>query len=128
MAQYYNWGVWATTTISGATLGDGAQLQTAALSLNNTIAARISVEFTYGATKNNDLVGRILGEIDAAVYETPENAFSFSIAGDASETHRRLIEIPVSKYVNPIIEIDNPTGSSVTGLTVRVSTAVLDNS
>lgn len=123
MAQFIAWGSWTTTSISGSTIANGSSETTAAaIPMNNKSDAQIGIALTYGATKTES--ARIYIKENAfGNPETRENAFPVTVEGSASETHHKVISLSSHDYVEPVIEIVNDSGSTITAVSVQYRNA-----
>lgn len=125
--QYVEWdGAWTTTSISNATIADGNFLETGAISLNQKVSGQVGIKLTFGATVLRDVIVYVLRDVNGS-WETPENAFNFSVTGAASETHNVAKPFSALEYSTYKIRVVNNVGSDITGVTVSTLSSVIES-
>ena len=123
----YNWDTsYAGTTINGAPIAAGAASTTETISNDQKLATEITIEAAYGATiPGGGVEVGILRGIDAAIFETTEDApQSFTLPVAASATRRRAITVPgsISQFQ---VQVSNPAGNDPVAVTVRTRQATV---
>lgn len=124
MAQYISWGAWTSSSVIGGSVTTGNTLSATAIDINDTVGALISVELTFGATKNFPMYLYILKDVDGTP-ETLDNSHIWAIEGLATATAYRTVPISTLDFEIFTLLLDNTTGSTVTSINLKYKTATL---
>lgn len=126
MAQHITWGSWTLTSISGASLANSSSLVSTPVSINNTVAAMVSIEATFGATVNWPLFVYFQRGSYAGV-EDRDNSYAASLDGLPSTPGVKVIPIATLDWETLTFDLHNISGSTITAITLAVKTAVVNS-
>lgn len=115
MTGEYNWTGTYTALIDAASVSDGSDNISSAVSLDDKLAAKVGVTVAYGATANEGVKVYVLGLVDGTNYEAEgDDPWGFVMPYSASTTHRRVFTIPASVHDSFQILVTNDSGANVT--------------
>lgn len=125
MSQYYSWGAWQSTSIDAASIANGNSLTTGSISANLTFGSQVSLALTFSATYNAPCRLEVINEGDG-IDEADQNLSNFAVNGAASSPGNLIRSLPGFDYPNYKLRVVNPSGGTVTGVTVKVRHPVVD--